>query len=81
MESVGNSMGNAFDSVMNFFSKKNGPKAKRTSEAQLVSLVEITKYLYDLKNVPDQTIEDALRKANGNIDEAVLLLTTQDNQI
>lgn len=81
MESVGNSMGNAFDSVMSFFSKKNGPKAKRTSEAQLVSLVEITKYLYDLKNVPDQTIEDALRKTNGNIDEAVLLLTTQDNQI
>ena len=33
---------------------------------------------YDLKNISDKQILDALQKTNGNIDNAVILLTMND---
>ena len=44
---------------------------------QQVSLVQIARNCYDLRNVTDQQIENALRQTNGNIDDAVILLIGQ----
>jgi len=44
---------------------------------QQVSLVQIARNCYDLRNVTDQQIENALRQTNGNIDDAVILLVGQ----
>ena len=41
------------------------------------SLIQKARASYDLSNVSDQQIEDALKKTKGNIDNAVILLTTQ----
>ena len=41
---------------------------------QWVSLVQIARTYYDLRNITDQQIEEALIKAQGNIDQAVFSL-------
>ena len=50
---------------------------QRQPGPQQVSLVQIARNCYDLRNVTDQQIENALRQTNGNIDDAVILLVGQ----
>ena len=42
---------------------------------QEVYLINFAINSYDLRNISDQQIREALRKTNGNIDNAVILLT------
>ena len=51
--------------------------AQRQPGPKQVSLVQIARNYYDLRNVTDQQIENALRQTNGNIDNAVILLADQ----
>lgn len=69
-----------FDNNVNNNSKGNNGKIDLMTikEPQLVSLVDVTRNLYDLSNVSDQKIADALTKTKGNIDEALLLLISDE---
>ena len=69
-----------FDNIVNNNSKGNNGKIDLMTikEPQLVSLVDVTRNLYDLSNVSDQKIADALTKTKGNIDEALLLLISDE---
>ena len=44
----------------------------------LNNLVQATRALYDLRNINDQQIKDALIKSNRDIDAAIILLTTNN---
>ena len=48
---------------------------------QEVYLINFARNSYDLRNISDQQIREALRKTNGNIDNAVILLTVNNNNI
>ena len=48
---------------------------------QEVYLINFARNSYDLRNISDQQINEALRKTNGNIDNAVILLTVNNNNI
>ena len=48
---------------------------------QEVYLINVARNSYELRNISDQQIREALRKANGNIDNAVILLTVNNNNI
>ena len=72
-------MEGAYNSVLGFFGKgnnnPNNSKAQQPQQVpQLVSVVQLARNIYDLRNVSDQQIEDALIRTRGNIDEAVFSL-------
>ncbi len=74
-------MEGAYNSVLGFFGAGNNNQNNNSRVAQqqqqvpqLVSVVQLARNIYDLRNVSDQQIEDALIKAQGNIDEAVFSL-------
>lgn len=81
MEGAANS---AYNSVMNFFGAggnnnannniNNNSRIPQRQAPQLVSIVQLARNMYDLRNVNDQQIEEALIKAQGNIDQAVFSL-------
>ena len=80
---VGNTIEGAVDSMMGFFGAKNNNNNKNNKSSynnkgpQWVSLVQLARSYYDLRNFTDQQIEDALLKSNKNIDQAVILLVSQ----
>ena len=79
---VGDKIEGAFDSMLGFFGGKNNNNQNNKSPyvkngPQWVSLVQLARSCYDLRNFSDQQIEDALLKSNKNIDQAVILLVSQ----
>ena len=83
---IGDKIGNAFDSTLEFFGKEKNEEQEKIKKIQQnpplpqrVTLVQVMRSLYDLGNISDQQIEEALLKTSGNFDEAVILLTCQDN--
>ena len=84
MEGAANS---AYNSVMNFFGAggnnnannniNNNSRIPQRQAPQLVSIVQLARNMYDLRNVNDQQIEEALIKAQGNIDQAVFSLVSK----
>ena len=50
---------------------------RNIDKPQWVSLVQIARANYDLRNITDKQIEEALIKTRGNIDEAVISLFGQ----
>ena len=79
---VGNKIEGAVDSMLGFFGAKNNNNQNNKSSydnkrPQWVSLVQLARSYYDLRNFTDQQIEDALLKSNKNIDQAVILLVSQ----
>ena len=56
----------------NSYEKNRIQRQKQT--AQLVSVVQMARNMYDLRNFSDQQIEEALIKEQGNIDQAVISL-------
>ena len=73
-------MEGAYNSVLGFFGagnnnvNNNSSRAQQQQVPQLVSVVQLARNIYDLRNVSDQQIEDALIRTRGNIDEAVFSL-------
>ena len=80
---VGNKIEGAVDSMLGFFGAKNNNNNQSNKSSyvnkgpQWVSLVQLARSYYDLRNFTDQQIEDALVKSNKNIDQAVILLVSQ----
>ena len=78
IDMIKDKMEGAYNSVLGFFGAGNNnpniSKAQPQQVPQLVSVVQLARNIYDLRNVSDQQIEDALIKARGNIDEAVFSL-------
>ena len=84
MDKMEGAYNSAYNSVMNFFgaggnnNQNNNVNNNRLQQQQqvpqLVSIVQLARNLYDLRNVTDQQIEEALIKNNGNIDQAVFSL-------
>ena len=82
MDKIMDKMEGAYNSVMGFFgangNNNNGNNNSRVQRQpqvpQLVSVVQLARNIYDLRNVTDQQIEEALIKCKGNIDEAVFSL-------
>ena len=56
---------------------QNSKNVQIINRPQWVSLVQIARTYYDLRNITDQQIEQALIKTKGNIDEAVISLFAQ----
>ena len=88
MGGVGNSLEGAYKSVVGFFSSGNNNNNNSNQNQnnglivkgpQLVSLVQIARNCYDLRNITDFQIEQALIKTKGNVDEAIVLLFGQWN--
>lgn len=50
---------------------------QRPQVHQQSNLIEMARSQYDLGNISDERIEEALRQTNGNIDNAVVLLISQ----
>ena len=48
---------------------------------QDMHLINVARNSYVLRNISDQQIKEALRKTNGNIDNAVILLTVNNKNI
>ena len=84
MDKMEGAYNNAYNSVMNFFgaggnnNSNNNANYNRVQSQQqvpqLVSVVQLARNIYDLRNVTDQQIEEALIKSKGNIDQAVISL-------
>ena len=55
----------------NMYSSKNKNNVQNKNKPQRISLVQLARTNYDLRNVTDQQIEEALIKSKGNVDEAV----------
>ena len=86
IDGIGSSIGSAYDSVLGFFGRARNPneesqnqKKKQLPEPKIVSLVQLTRTYYGLENFTDQQIEEALLKSLGNIEEAAVLLASQNN--
>ena len=89
MDMIMNKMEGAYNSVLGFFgagnngnnnNPNNNPQQQQQKQQhvpQLVSNVQLARNIYDLRNVSDQQIEDALIKAQGNIDQAVFSLVSK----
>jgi hypothetical protein len=86
MDVIMNKMEGAYNSVLGFFGagnnrNENNPNDNRAQQQQhvpqLVSNVQLARNIYDLSNVSDQQIEDALIKNQGNIDQAVFSLVSK----
>ena len=83
MDRIMNRMEGAYNSVLGFFgagnnNPNNNSRVQQPPQVpQLVSVVQLARNIYDLRNVSDQQIEDALIKAKGNIDEAVFSLVSK----
>ena len=77
----------AYNSVLGFFGAgQNNNNESRVQQKQqqqqaqvpqLISVVQIARNMYDLRNVTDKQIEEALIKSKGNIDQAVFSLVPQ----
>ena len=80
LDMIKDKMEGAYNSVLGFFgagnNNANNSRAQQQQQQvpQLVSVVQLARNIYDLSNVSDQQIEDALIKSKGNIDEAVFSL-------
>ena len=83
MDKIMDKMEGAYNSVLGFFGangnnnngNNNNSRVQRQPQVpQLVSVVQLARNIYDLRNVTDQQIEEALIKCKGNIDEAVFSL-------
>ena len=82
INNVGNKIGGTFNNIKGHFghSGNNQNYANQISQRKnLQYLIEAARSKYELSNISDQQIEDALIKTNNNIDDAVILLTTQNN--
>ena len=88
MNDVGTGIEGAYKSVVGFFGGNKNQNQNQQNQnqnrnnsiiggPQWVSLVQLARNSYDLRNVTDQQIEQALIKTRGNIDEAVISLTVQ----
>ena len=87
MDSMEGAYNKAYNSVLGFFgagqnndnnNNNNNSRVqqqqKQQQVPQLVSVVQLARNIYDLRNVSDQQIEEALIKSKGNIDQAVFSL-------
>ena len=85
----GNKVQGAYNNMVNFlkndYSINNDMNNNRNNiqmdNNQESYLINIARNSYDLRNISDQQIKEALRKTNGNIDNAVILLTVNNNNI
>ena len=57
---------------------RNNCQIELMERNDLNNLVQATRALYDLRNINDQQIKDALIKSNRDIDAAIILLTTNN---
>ena len=84
IDGVGSSMEKGYNSILGWFGAKTDSEVNNNRNnvqviqgPQWVSMVQIARSYYDLRSFTDQQIEDALIKAKGNVDEAVILLAGQ----
>ena len=78
---VENKIQNVVDNFVNFIKNEpnqNNNNINNPQENKNYTLVKMARSSYDLKNISDKQILDALQKTNGNIDNAVILLTMND---
>ena len=87
----GNKVQGAYNNVVNFLrndnninndmnNNRNNNNYMGNNNNELY-LINIARNSYDLRNISDQQIKEALRKTNGNIDSAVILLTLNNNNV
>ena len=84
LDGVSNKLEGAYNSMLGFFGTNNNNNNNRNvkndpvnQRPQRISLIQLARNYYDLRNFTDQQIEIALLKANKNIDEAVIILVSQ----
>ena len=84
LDGVSNKLEGAYNSMLGFFGTNNNNNNNRNvkndpvnQRPQRISLIQLARNYYDLRNFTDQQIETALLKANKNIDEAVIILVSQ----
>ena len=76
MEGFNNFFG-IFGGNNNMYNNQNKNNVQKKNKPQRISLVQLARTNYDLRNVTDQQIEEALIKSKGNVDEAVVSLFGQ----
>ena len=64
------------NSIINLFGNNNDKNINNQNQdnPQHMSVIQIARQRYDLKGINDNQLQMAINKANGNIDEAILLL-------
>ena len=80
---VENKVQGVFNMVNNYINNESNQNNNNINNNQKdnyvrINLVKKARSSYDLKNITDEQIKDALRKTNGNIDNAIILLTLND---
>ena len=77
MEGFNNFFGIFGGNMNNNNNNQNKNNVQKKNKPQRISLVQLARTNYDLRNVTDQQIEEALIKSKGNVDEAVVSLFGQ----
>ena len=80
---VENKVEDIYNRITNYINNESNQNNNNINNTQKdnyarLDLVKKARSSYDLKNITDEQIKDALRKTNGNIDNAVILLTLNE---
>ena len=93
VDHVGNKMGDAYNSFMSFIRgfRNKGNNANNNNNnfynagnnnisqpSQYSQLIAMARSQYDLTNISDQKIEDALKQCNGDIESAIIMLISHN---
>ena len=84
-----NKVQGVYNNVANFFIDDNNLNNDinnnrnniQTENNKELYLIKAARNSYDLRNVSDLQLKEALRKTNGNIDNAIILLTENNNNL
>ena len=84
-----NKVQGVYNNVANFFIDNNNLNNDinnnrnniQTENNKELYLIKAARNSYDLRNVSDLQLKEALRKTNGNIDNAIILLTENNNNL
>ena len=88
VDGVGSTVEKGYNSILGWFGGKNDAQNNNNNNRsnvqvmrgpQWISMVQVARTNYDLRSFTDKQIEDALIKAKGNMDEAVIILVGQFN--
>ena len=79
IKGVESKLGETYNNVKDYLKNdtNNNNMNQRQQQSYILNLIKIARNKYDLRNITDKQIEDALVRTNYNIDSAVILLTTQ----
>ena len=87
VDGVGSTVEKGYNSILGWFGGKTDAQNNNNNRSnvqvirgpQWISMVQVARSNYDLRSFTDKQIEDALIKAKGNMDEAVVILVGQVN--